>query len=207
MICCGLSNMDTVSSCTNRFFGTRLAKRGGDRDRQILKRQASASGGRPGGDWLLVAGQEPPVASHIITLRSGYLHHGIYVGGSQVVHYSGFAHRLRRGPVEEISLARFGRGGPIWVRSTTPANFHAREVVARARSRIGEDCYRLLTNNCEHFCEWCLYGQPRSYQVEAWLKRPASTLRAMLGLIAQSRCGPGGSLTHRGHREPEAAAG
>jgi hypothetical protein len=147
------------------------------------------------------------MASHIVTLRSGYLHHGIYVGGGQVVHYSGFAHRLRRGPVEEVSLARFGRGGPIWVKSTRPAEFDAREVIARARSRIGEDCYRLLTNNCEHFSEWCLHGESRSYQVEAWLARPARMLRATIGLIARPRCAPGRSLTHRGHREPEAAAG
>jgi hypothetical protein len=39
-------------------------------------------------------------------------------------------------------------------------------VVARARSRLGENRYRLTTNNCEHFCEWCLSGESRSEQVE-----------------------------------------
>ena len=191
MVCCGLPNMDIVSSRTNRFLEAFLAKRGGNRDTQILRRQGSPGGGRPRADWLLVAGQEPPVASHVVTVRSGYLHHGIYVGGSQVVHYSGFAHRLRRGPVEEVSLAHIGRGGPIWVKATVPAEFEAREVIARARSRIGEDRYRLLTNNCEHFCEWCLHGESRSYQVEAWLALPARTLRATIGLIARPRWAPG----------------
>jgi len=27
----------------------------------------------------------------------------------------------------------------------------------------------LLSNNCEHFCEWCLRGQNRSYPVEQWV--------------------------------------
>jgi hypothetical protein len=49
---------------------------------------------------------------------------------------------------------------------------------------VGEDCYRLLTNNCEHFCEWCLRGKPRSHQVEALLTQPGRALRAMIGLIA-----------------------
>jgi Lecithin retinol acyltransferase len=58
-------------------------------------------------------------------------------------------------------------------------------VVHRARSRVGEDGYRLLTNNCEHFCEWCLSGQHRSYQVDALLAR-LRVLHATVHFIAQS---------------------
>jgi len=45
------------------------------------------------------------------------------------------------------------------------------EVVRRARSRLGEDRYHVLRNNCEHFCEWCVRGQNRSYQVDALVSR------------------------------------
>ena len=41
------------------------------------------------GDRLLVGDQEPPLGSHLVTPRRGYLHHGIYVGARKVVHYSG----------------------------------------------------------------------------------------------------------------------
>jgi hypothetical protein len=58
---------------------------------------------------------------------------------------------------------------------------------------VGEDCYRLLTNNCERFCEWCLRGEHRSYQVEVWLARPRRVLTATLDLIAQRFCSPGRS--------------
>jgi hypothetical protein len=52
------------------------------------------------------------------------------------------------------------------------------EVVRRARLRLGENRYHLLTNNCEHFCEWCIRGESRSLQVDklrarlrnAWLR-------------------------------------
>ena len=37
----------------------------------------------------------------------------------------------------------------------------------RARSRLGECQYDLLSNNCEHFCSWCELAEPRSPQVEA----------------------------------------
>ena len=141
--------------------------------------------------WLLVAEQEPLLASHIVTPRRGYLHHGIYVGGGKIVHYAGLAHGLRRSPVEETTLDRFARGRPVWVRSDAPPTFSRREVIHRARSRVGEDGYRLLTNNCEHFCEWCLHGEHRSYQVEAWVARPGRILHAAISLIALRLSAPG----------------
>jgi hypothetical protein len=131
-----------------------------------------------------VAAQVAPSGSHLVTPRRGYLHHGIYVGDGNVVHYAGLAHGLQRGPVEEVTLARFSRGAPVWIESSLPTCYEPREVIRRARSRVGEDCYRLLTNNCEHFCEWCLRGTPRSYQVEAWLMGPVRTLQATQ-LVAQ----------------------
>ena len=81
------------------------------------------------------------------------------------------------------SFAHFACGQRVWVRSDAPSDFDVREVICRARSRVGEDRYRLLTNNCEHFCEWCLRGTARSFQIEAWLARPRLTLLATLRLI------------------------
>jgi hypothetical protein len=142
-------------------------------------------------EWALLAEHEPSSGSHIVTPRRGYLHHGIYVGGGRVVHYAGLASGLRGGPVEEVALARFTRGRPLWVRSNTPSSFDCREVVRRARSRVGEDRYRILSNNCEHFCEWCLRGEHRSYQVEAWLTHPVRALRTTIRTVAQLRFLPG----------------
>jgi hypothetical protein len=126
------------------------------------------------------------LGSHLVTPRRGYLHHGIYVGARKVVHYSGLAHGLWGGPVEEVPFAHFARGHRVSVRSDAQADFGVREIVCRARSRVGEDSYRLLTNNCEHFCEWCLRGTARSFQVEAWLARPRLTLLAALRLIIRA---------------------
>jgi hypothetical protein len=73
----------------------------------------------------------------------------------------------------------------VWVKSHARSKFEYPDVIQRARSRVGEDCYRLLTNNCEHFCEWCLRGEHRSYQVEALLAR-LRVLFATVRLVAQS---------------------
>ncbi len=44
--------------------------------------------------------------------------------------------------------------------------FSARDTVERARSRIGETEYNLVTNNCEHFAMWCKTGTSESSQVK-----------------------------------------
>ena len=43
------------------------------------------------------------------------------------------------------------------------------ETVERARSRLGETEYNLVTNNCEHFAIWCKTGISESHQVNAVL--------------------------------------
>jgi hypothetical protein len=120
-------------------------------------------------DRRLVEDEEPPPGAHIISPRRGYLHHGIYVGKGRVVHYAGLAYGLNHGPVEEVSLAQFARDRGVWTRWRRPPAFDHPEIVRRARSRVGEARYRILLNNCEHFCEWCVHGESRSYQVERLL--------------------------------------
>lgn len=123
------------------------------------------------GDWPLAAGQEPPLGAHMLTPRRGYTHHGIYVGNGSVVHYGGFSHGWRRGPVEEVPLSRFSLGRSVWIRTGESGWRDRPDVVTRARSRLGEDCYHLLKNNCEHLCEWCVRCNHRSHQVDEFLDR------------------------------------
>ena len=132
-------------------------------------------------DSRLRPGQEPPLGSHLVTRRAFYSHHGIYVGGGRVIHYAGLAHGLRRGPVEEVSLERFAHGHPIRLRDDGP-HFDHREVVQRARSRLGECRYDILRNNCEHFCTWALQGEMRSRQVE-WLRSVPRVLSGWIGRV------------------------
>jgi hypothetical protein len=141
-------------------------------------------------EWRLAAGDLPPLAAHVVVSRTGYTHHGIHVGGGRVVHYSGLARSWRRGRVEVISLAGFAGGKTVRVRSCDYPRFDRDEVVARARSRLGENRYRLLANNCEHFCEWCIRGEHRSRQVEAWRAWPRRLLRAIVASVASGPRGP-----------------
>ncbi|MGN7103371.1 lecithin retinol acyltransferase family protein [Ralstonia holmesii] len=124
-----------------------------------------------------------PVGAHLVAERDGYEHHGIYVGNGQVIHYAGFAHRQRRGPVECISIGCFACGCAVTIQRDASPCYDGEEVARRAGSRLGERDYRLLTNNCEHFCSWCLFGECRSAQVEACMKSPARAARTLLKLM------------------------
>lgn len=115
-----------------------------------------------------VANVDLKIGSHLVTARLGYTHHGVYAGAGKVVHYAGLSRSLRRGPVEEVTLEAFARGRPLWITRSPDARFAGREAIRRAYSRLGEDRYRLISNNCEHFCMWCLYGESRSEQIDVW---------------------------------------
>ena len=114
----------------------------------------------------------PSIGAHVVTPRRAYTHHGIYVGDGYVVHYAGSFPWLRGGPIERVSLETFTQGRCLDVIVEPDAAYAAADIVRRAMSRVGEARYHLLTNNCEHFCEWCLHGEPRSRQVERWMSAP-----------------------------------
>lgn len=135
---------------------------------------------------------ELPIGAHLVTPRRGYSHHGIYVGEGRVVHYAGLCRGVHRGPVEEVSLERFARGRGFRIEPCAQARFTPQEVVRRACSRLGENRYRLFSNNCEHFCRWCLCGEPRSLQVEhlaaqarAVINATTRSLRRLMGARPQ----------------------
>jgi hypothetical protein len=117
-------------------------------------------------------GTQIPIGAHLVTPRRGYTHHGIYVGNGRVVHYLGLSVAWRRGPVAEVSLEQFAAGRAVTIESEPFPAFAPADVARRAQSRIGEDAYRVLTNNCEHFCAWCAHGVSRSAQIDHFLSRP-----------------------------------
>jgi len=117
--------------------------------------------------------------THVVTDRPLYAHHGIYVGDGRVVHYAGLSNGWQSGPVEEVSLEQFANGERVFAFVHSSRSFSNPEIVARARSRVGENMYHILRNNCEHFCEWCVTGRRRSWQVRKWLSLPSRLLRTV----------------------------
>lgn len=127
----------------------------------------------------------PEPGAHIVTMRTAYVHHGIYLGHGLVAHYAGFVRGLRPGPIEAVSIEQFTQGRPLYVIPESAPAFSSTEIVRRALSRVGEHRYHFLNNNCEHFCEWCLRAEHRSYQVDRLLSWPLRTLQRALNAAAR----------------------
>lgn len=127
-----------------------------------------------------MSAEEPPIGAHLASPRRGFVHHGIYAGDGRVIHYAGLNRALRAGPVEEVTLEHFARGQRVDVRPRVAPKFSGSAAIERARSRLGEDRYRIGSNNCEHFVTWCIDGVARSAQVDAWKTRALGSVAAML---------------------------
>ena len=93
-----------------------------------------------------------------------FLHHGIDLGDDTVAHY------LEGREILRSALDDFSQGQPVSVVPHTQCSPQG-VTLRRAMSRIGEQNYNLLFNNCEHFATWCKTGRHRSGQVDSVLER------------------------------------
>ena len=105
------------------------------------------------------------IGDHLVSPRCGYTHHGLYVGNGNVIHYGGYSKIKSDGVIMITSLADFSQDNSVRVRQHISRVFSHEESVERAQTRLGEDWYNVLLNNCEHFVTWCIYGLPNSRQV------------------------------------------
>ncbi|MFU9047024.1 lecithin retinol acyltransferase family protein [Acinetobacter tibetensis] len=112
-----------------------------------------------------------PIGAHLVVKHFAYSHHGIYIGRGRVIHYSGFAHFYKKRPIEITTLAEFCHGKKIDVVQYQQPKYSGRNVVRRMRSRMKENHYHLIMNNCEHLCTWAITGVESSPQVVRMMNR------------------------------------
>ena len=113
-------------------------------------------------------------ADHLqVPRRHGlFNHHGIDLGDGTVAHYLE-GREILRSPVSDFSL-----GEVVSVMDHADAS-PAGVTLRRAMSRLGEQNYNLLFNNCEHFATWCKTGRHRSEQVDSVIDRARQWSRQM----------------------------
>jgi hypothetical protein len=110
-------------------------------------------------------GDQIYVHRDLLNTEGLYEHHGIACGDGSVIHY-----RKPSETIERTSLATFSRGNPIYIREYLREFCFIPEVVVhRAQSRLGEQKYNFLFNNCEHFATWCKTGISYSKQIREFI--------------------------------------
>lgn len=111
----------------------------------------------------------PQPGDHLVSPRTGYQHHGLYLGDHQVIHYQGFSAGELSGQVAITSLAAFCQRQGYHVQHHGTRAYSREESIDRAYSRLGEAHYSTLLNNCEHFVRWCIDGFHYSPQINRWM--------------------------------------
>lgn len=109
----------------------------------------------------MARGDQIYVMREFLNLQGVYEHHGIDCGDGTVIHYQ----KLDVATISRTPLLTFSLGRKVYVKHY-PSSFIPDVVVHRAESRLGEQQYNLLSNNCEHFATWCKTGQNISQQVQ-----------------------------------------
>ena len=126
-------------------------------------------------------------ADHLqVTREHGlFKHHGIDLGDGTIAHY------LEGREIIRSSIKDFCRGQSSRVIIHEDASPNGL-TLRRAMSRIGEQSYNLLFNNCEHFANWCKTGRYSSAQMEKWIQTGS------LGALALGQLLPAALLTGLG---------
>ncbi len=118
------------------------------------------------------------IGDHLVTPRTGYTHHGLYLGNQQVIHYSGkSAHD--QGSIQQVTLEEFCDGKTCRVRDYPFRVYGRKESVERAEQRLGEAKYSILFNNCEQFVAWCIMGFGYSEQINTVVSATIQTKALM----------------------------
>ncbi|MFB6349811.1 lecithin retinol acyltransferase family protein [Moraxella sp. ZJ142] len=119
-------------------------------------------------DYYDCSGRVIKTGDHLASERvqGTYHHHGIYIGNGKVIHYAGFSDGFKADKVCQTTIEKFSNGNGCEIIPHYSPKYDRETVVSRAQSRLGEDEYNLLTNNCEHFVNWCIYGKSESRQVK-----------------------------------------
>ncbi len=114
--------------------------------------------------------------SHIKVKRwkGCYSHHGISDGNGNVIHFR-WNPEKKTGVVTINEISVFSNGNSVTVLPTCKPL----SALSRAYSKIGETGYNLMTNNCEHFAEWCKTGNRKSIQT----RKAILTLSTIMAFI------------------------
>lgn len=116
---------------------------------------------------------EPKPGDHIRVKCHQIYHHGIYIGNDEVIAFGHTFSLLEdHNSIEVIktTMNDFLQGGFVEVRIYQKKELKKirkpDEIIAIAKSKIGERGYNILHNNCEHFANYCVFGEKISMQTD-----------------------------------------
>ena len=125
--------------------------------------------------WMLI---EPVKGDHIIVKANNLYHHGLYIGNDEVIQFGGPFDMFTKPKdivVEKVNVEEFLNGGflevKVFDRKEKKLKKPVDEIINTAMSKLGDGGYDILSNNCEHFVNFCIFGIKKSTQVDDFHKQ------------------------------------
>lgn len=115
----------------------------------------------------------PYPGAHIRVQVNGIYHHGIYVNDEEIIQF-GLPFDMMK-PKEEVRILKsdindFLQGGFLEVRVYDKKEKRLKnkdeDIIKIAISKLGEDGYDIVHNNCEHFANYCVFNKKESKQID-----------------------------------------
>ena len=123
--------------------------------------------------------KKPEMGSQIRVNRGLYYHHGIYESDDVIYQFAspvGSEVSPKTAIICKTNLKDFLKGGDLEVRIYNDEEKSKKrssdEVIEFAKSKLGSNMggYDIVSNNCEHFSNRCVFGKSESSQVEDAIK-------------------------------------
>ena len=106
--------------------------------------------------------------------RGFYYHHGIYEDDDHIYQYAakeGSEISFENALIISTNLETFAKGGIVEARDYNDEELKSlkpkEEIINKAKELLGTGLgeYNLVTNNCEHFSNYCAFGKKESEQI------------------------------------------
>lgn len=128
--------------------------------------------------------KSPSFGDMIRTKVQFYHHYGIFVSEDEVIQFGLPDDPMRAADQIKVlrsDIATFLQGGEVEVAEPTLSERRQmrkpEQIVDAARQRLGEGGYDILHNNCEHFANCCVFGEPSSQFLDGVRERLRQKLK------------------------------
>lgn len=127
------------------------------------------------GEWKLI---NLYPGAHIRVKINNFYHHAIYIGNGEVVQFGlpfdmykeNSDVKVLRSPLSDFCAPDDFIEVYCYSKKELKQKYSDEQIINNALSHIGEGGYNILKNNCEHFANLCIFGIPKSEQVDSAYK-------------------------------------
>lgn len=130
--------------------------------------------------------KKPEYGDHIRVNRGYYYHHGIYENDDTIYQFAspiGSEISPENAIICTCNIEAFRKNGSIEVRTYNEFELKdkrkPKEIIKFAKSKLNDNLggYNIVTNNCEHFANLCVFGVAKSDQVDDILSKLGGLFR------------------------------